>query len=173
MKKIPLLLNMIIATHAIAERPDPTTYPDVKETPPPVVSLRSLNTGEPIRNSHYGERSDLNTHWELRDVVYNNRHYVQFRAFDTDKCMTIGTGVKPCDDYAITTLNLIPTDTGAFIITSSFDNICLLSTYFREYDLQQCVRPEQLDKPVDLKFLWAIAPAFGQSKVLKVPTKTP
>ncbi|MDO4698089.1 MAG: toxin [Pasteurellaceae bacterium] len=171
MKKAIAFISLLISSMTMADKPDPTTYPDVKETPPPVVSLRSLNTGEPIRNSHYGERSELNTHWELRDVVYNNRNYVQFRAFDTDKCMTIGTGVKTCDDLAITTLNLIPTDTGAFIITSSFDNICLLSTNFREYDLQQCVRPEQLDKPVEFKFLWTIAPAFGQSKVLKVPVK--
>lgn len=171
LKKIVMLISVLMMPVAMAKKPDPTSFPDVKEVPPPVVSLRSLNTGEPIRNSHYGERSPLNTHWELRDVVYDGRNYVQFKAYDSDKCMTIGTGVKPCDDYPITTLNLIPTDTGAFIITAPGDNICLLSTNFREYDLQQCVRPEQLDKPVDIKFLWTISPAFGPSSVLKVPTK--
>lgn len=170
MKKLLYVIAALSAVNIMADSA-PTTFPDVEETTAPVISLRNLFTGEPLRNGHYGERSEKNTHWMLNDIVVDGQNYVQFRALDTDKCLTIGTATKPCEETEITSFNLIPTDTGAFILQSPIEGSCLFSNNFREYDLAQCTRPSQLSKPVSLPFLWAILPPFGQSHLLTVPGK--
>lgn len=149
----------------MAQDPSPTSYPDVIEIPPPVVSLRNLNTGEPLRNGQYDERDEKNTHWQIVDIKVGNDFFVQFRAVGTNQCLTLAATTKDCGDIVLTALNLLSTDTGAFIISSTIDSACLFSNGFRQYDFSQCLRTSN---PVDLPFLWAITPPFGKSKLLQV-----
>lgn len=172
-KKIIAIVTLICCQQAVTKSPDPTTYPDVVEIPPPTFSIRSLYTGEPIRNNHYGERSERNKHWTLVDIMHKGKPAVQLRVPDGDQCMTATTLLKPCsaDYYYLTALNLISTDTGAFLIKAAEFDSCLTSKGFRNYHIERCTRPEILAKPFDLPFLWALVPPFGKSRLLKVPVK--
>ncbi|MGX2975741.1 cytolethal distending toxin subunit A [Ursidibacter arcticus] len=157
-------------SYAEQKSPDPTSYPDVTLPAPPVISIRSLYTGEPLRNDHYGERSEKNVHWSLVDIKVGNKPFVQFKALDTEKCFT-GGNVVECTDTARTAFTLVPTDTGAFVLQSSFDGSCFASFGFRDYRFEQCLRPSQITNGVDLPYLWAIVPPFGQNKILVPPVK--
>lgn len=171
-KKIGISLFAILAffTQA-APMSNPSTFPDVEEIPPPTMTIRSMNTGAPIKNGQYAEKDERNVHWNLRDITWQNKHFVQFNAVGTEKCLTFGTGVADCSDFVITAFFLVPTDSGAFLLLSSIDGACLFSSDFGKYDLAQCARPSQLDLPVDLPFLWGLLPSFGQSRILFSPTK--
>lgn len=149
--------------------PDPTSYPDVKVTPPPVLTLRSLLTGAPLENQQYGEHSEKNLHWELIDITVSNMNVVQFRVPNTQKCFTGGL-VQDCQDTALTAFVLVPTDTGAFIIQQAFSGgACLASRGFGDLRFEQCLRGQI--KSQDLPFLWALMPPFGNGKLLKMPSK--
>lgn len=163
-KYLYLLFSLLISTNIFAEENNSETL-DNLDYPPPVVSLRSLYTGEPMTNEHYGRRSELNLHWNLVDITINNQHFVQFKAYDTEQCFTGGT-VTTCGDLARTAWILVPTDTGAFILQSPFDGSCLASFGFGDVQSIQCLRPSQRSQPVPLQFLWAIVPPFGASKLL-------
>lgn len=162
----------LFSSIAMAADPKPSTYPDVEEPKLPVVSIRSLNTGAPIHNQHYGERSEYNRQWQIRDVMWQGKPYVQFQALNSNKCLSPGTNVKDCQYYEITMFNLTPTDTGAFILMAYPDGTCLGSTDFGKYTLEHCNRDSLLKgKPVDLTFLWTLTPPFGKTKLLQVPVK--
>lgn len=173
LKKIGILLLATWCALTIKAAPSstPSTYHDVAEIPPPIVTIRSMFTGAPIKNGQYAERDPRNVHWQLRDSISQGKPTVQFNAVGTDKCLTFGTGIKDCSDEVITSFFLVPTDSGAFLLLSSIDGACLFSRDFAQYDLAQCARPKQLDRPVDLEFLWGLLPPFGQSRILLSPTK--
>lgn len=160
-----LLLSGVPFSLYAEKSPDPTSYPDVVQPTPPLLSLRNLYTGEPLSNGHYGERSDKNVHWELVDIQLKGKPFVQFKVPEVDKCFT-GGNVTACQDTARTAFTLVPTDTGAFILQSSFDGSCFVSRDFQRYAFEQCLRPSQLNNGIDLPYLWAIVPAFGQNKML-------
>lgn len=164
-------LSLCTLSALAAPSPSPSTYPDITEIPPPVITIRSMFTGAPIKNGQYEEKDPKNVHWQLRDRIWQGKPVVQFNAVGTNKCLTFGTGVKDCEDQVITSFFLVPTDSGAFLLLSSIDGACLFSKNFGEYDLAQCARPRQLDRPVDLEFLWGLLPPFGQSRILLAPTK--
>ncbi|SUC11047.1 Cytolethal distending toxin A/C family [Pasteurella canis] len=179
MKKyvLSLLLSMIFALPSYAEsNPDPTTYPDVELSPPPRISLRSLFTGEPISNDHYGKSSPLNKHWELVD--YTGTAYeklrdggvlVQFKVVGAAKCFAF-QGVRNCTDKDNTVFSLIPTNTGAFLIKDVILGFCLTSRDFADLNLEPCGRSVR-DQSFSLAYQWGLLPPFGPSKILVPPVK--
>ncbi|WP_101775200.1 cytolethal distending toxin subunit A [Pasteurella oralis] len=174
---LSFLLNLILALPSYAEsNPDPTTYPDVELSPPPRVSLRSLFTGEPIRNDHYGTHSPLNKHWEL--VEYKGPEYeenrdggtlIQFKVVGASKCFAF-QGVSNCTDTNHTVFSLIPTDTGSFIIKDVLLGFCLTSHGFNDLNLEPCGHTVS-GKTFSLAYQWGILPPFGPSKILVPPAK--
>lgn len=171
-KKLALFILLLPTSFAIGKKPDPTSYPDVPESKPPLVTIRSLNTGAPLSNYHYGERSPLNKHWELLDLTWEGRKYVQFRALGSDKCLSYGAAVIECSRYFGTAFELVTTDTGAFILMAYPDGSCLYSSGFGKYGLAHCNRETLLKgNPVHLRFLWTLSPPFGRSKLLVPPVK--
>lgn len=168
LKKIIICLLASLSLFAWGE-PEPTESPTI-----PVITLRSLNTGAPVENDHYGRRDPRNVHWELLDVdpnitksIEKDRDggiFVQFRALDSNKCFGFHK-VTDCSNYSRTIFIMIPTDTGAFIIKDSESNFCLASTGYSALRLQPCAR-SFAGQEAPLTELWAVLPPFGPSKLL-------
>lgn len=166
------VFGLLLIANAMAQDPTPTSYPDVVEIAPPIVSIGSVNTSELLNNQQYAQRDERSLQWRLRDIQWQGKRYVQFQALDTDVCLTPAVGTTACDDFPKTALILVPTDTGAFVLQSPVDGSCLVTRNYFQYDLEQCLRPSQLNKPLALPYLWTIQAPFSlKAKLLKVPVK--
>ncbi|AUI65713.1 MULTISPECIES: toxin [Glaesserella] len=172
LKRFTLLIaigfcSSVLATPPIppAPTPTPSSYPDVAEIKPPIISLRSLNTGEPVSNRSYDRNDPKEVQWRLVDAIVKNRRFVQFRVIDKEDRCLVGEdgGNLPCTQIE-TLFNLIPTDTGAFILTEPNSGKCFTSENYGSYGYQNCLQTGTENIP--LKHLWIIAPPFGQSKLL-------
>ena len=179
MKKylLSFLLSMILTLTSHAEsNPDPTTYPDVELSPPPRISLRSLLTAQPIKNDHYDSHNYLSVHWELID--YKGKEYeklrdggtlVQFKVVGAAKCFAFpGEGTTDCKDIDHAVFNLIPTNTGAFLIKDALLGFCMTSHDFDDLRLEPCGISVS-GRTFSLAYQWGILPPFGPSKILRPP----
>ncbi|OOF68273.1 cytolethal distending toxin subunit A [Rodentibacter caecimuris] len=174
MKKYLLgfLLSMMLVNHA-KSNPDPTTYPDVELSPPPRITLRSLFTGEPVKNDHYDSHNYLSTHWELID--YPGKEYekmrdggslVQFKVVGATKCFAfLGQGTTECRSTDHTVFSLIPTNTGAFLIKDVVVGFCVTSHNFGDLKLEPCGASVS-GQTFSLPYQWGLLPPFGPSKIL-------
>ncbi|MWQ58109.1 toxin, partial [Glaesserella parasuis] len=53
-----------------------------------MISLRSLNTGEPVSNRSYDRNDPREVQWRLVDVIVKNRRFVQFQVFGKEnRCL--------------------------------------------------------------------------------------
>lgn len=147
--------------------PTPSTYPDVVEIQPPIISLRSLNTGEPVSNRNYDRNDPKEVQWRLVDTIVKNRRFVQFKVIGKETRCLVGAdgGNLPCTQQE-TLFNLIPTDTGAFILTEPDTGRCFTSENYGSYGLQVCFSHQEEPQHIPLKHLWIIAPPFGQTQLL-------
>lgn len=167
-----MLGMLLLASTAMAQDPTPTSYPDVIEIAPPIVSIGSVYTSELLNNGQYNKRDERSLQWRLRDIQWQNKPYVQFQALNTQLCLTPAVSTTDCSDFTKTAFTLVPMDTGAFVLQSAIDGSCLVTRNYFRYDLEQCLRPSQLKKPIDLPYLWTIQPPFSlKAKLLKVPVK--
>lgn len=173
---IGLLLSMLAFSTVYADvKMDPTTYLDVEISAPPRITLRSLFTGEPVQNDHYGKRSPINKHWELIDYTGEEKYQkfrdggtlVQFKVVGATKCFAFQS-MKECSDKDSTVFSLIPTNTGAFIIRDMILGFCLTSRDFGALNLEPCGYSVK-GKHFSLAYQWGILPPFGPSKILRPP----
>lgn len=174
---LSFLLGIILTLESHAA-PDPTTYPDVDLSSPPRISLRNLFTGELIRNGHYDSHNYLSTHWELID--YSGKEYerlrdggtfVQFKVAGTTKCFAfLGNGTTDCGATDHTVFNLIPTNTGAFLIKNALLGFCVTSHDSGDLKLEPC-GVSVSGKTFSLPYQWGLFPPFGPSKILVPPVK--
>ncbi|MDE3989995.1 toxin, partial [Glaesserella parasuis] len=174
-KRFTLLMTLGLCQFSLAETPPmppaptptPSTYPDVVEIKPPVISLRSLNTGEPVSNRSYDRNDPREVQWRLVDAIVKNRRFVQFKVVDKEeRCLVGDGGTLPCEQKD-TLFRLVPTDTGAFILTEPNTGKCLTSENYGSYGFQNCLRTSSAEPSnIPLKHLWIIAPPFGPSRLL-------
>ena len=151
---------------------DPTTYPDVLPTDVPAVTIRSMLTGEPLRNESIQDRAK-NTHWQIVDVKapefaseQDNGTLVQLKVFGTtDRCFGFQR-VTSCKDLHNTVFSLIPTNTDAFAIKDVALGFCFASFDYGDYNLVPCGRSIS-DTDLPLSHLWTLSPPFGTTQLLK------
>lgn len=158
---------------------DPTSFPDVEPIDPPKITLRSVNTGEPLRNNQYHFIDPRNAQWELDDIntpefgkFRDGGSFVQFKVPETSTplCLNHSLGVSSCSQLQTTVFSLIPTNSGAVAIKEVEKGFCLMSFNYRDYSFRDCgktLRNQLLDFPS----LWFISAPFGRPKLLIPPTK--
>ncbi|OOR99148.1 hypothetical protein B0187_05150 [Haemophilus paracuniculus] len=178
MKKIALFLSLIIAplSSTLSSEP-PTSYPDVVSIPPAIVSLRSMQTGEPVRNNEYSISDPRNINWEMLnpDVqqsfadVRDNGIFVQFRVVEKPNLCFNPRGTTICQDSKNSIFVLIPTESGA-VAMKNLQGECVVSRNYRTYSTEPCGKSLK-GQVLELPFLWAITPPFGKGKLLTAPTK--
>lgn len=171
MKKLLLITYLSLSANLFANQPPAS---DVPISPPPTVSIRNLQTAEPLRNGHYGEKSSLNTHWQLVDIHHLkidpkkiDGTLVQFQVFGVPtKCFS-QKGIANCSDLDNTVFDLIATDTGAVMLKRPAQASCLFSQNFRQIGYEHCLfSQKEKETAQPLHFLWAITPPFGAVKPL-------
>lgn len=146
MLKYCILLMLGLVTNLVQAKykPDPTTYPDVTVTSPPTVTIRNINTGNPLASDHYGRREPERYHWSLIDFKVENLpkekqlskadqekfkrlldggSAIQLRVYGSNyQCLNLDRVNNPsittrCTDYNSTVMSMIPTETGSFVLT--------------------------------------------------------
>ncbi|MCK3655856.1 hypothetical protein A4G19_08820 [Pasteurellaceae bacterium Macca] len=155
--------------HSQAQPIDPTTYPDVVIIPPPLITLRSLQTGAPISTESFAITDPRQFQWELVDVKASafealraGGSLVQFRIRNTNVCFSFSQNTS-CNDHLRTTFSMIPTDTGAVILREMELGFCLSSRQSGDYNIHPCNLKEAI---LPLSDLWIVAPPFGEARLL-------
>ncbi|GAD19885.1 cytolethal distending toxin A/C family [Helicobacter fennelliae] len=150
------------------------------DLPTSAVSIRSMATGYLLKNNTKKAKS---VNWEMREVLlpgYLANKYpfgaVQFHDIkDPSKCLANNGSwlqIDKCDmiqagDYR-SLFSILPTTTGAVQILSIANDKCLsinpnTKMINKILEIQTC----QTAQKIDMQWLWVIAPAVVESKVIK------
>ncbi|CAM3867259.1 hypothetical protein ACLS0F_06395 [Avibacterium endocarditidis] len=164
-----LLIFTVIAP--LSEADAEADFVDDMEQVDPLISLRSIETGVPLKNGQYND--DRNLQWIIREVlasdtILKQAGMTQFKVPGLNRCLyTIQNRLisASCDAKDTGSLwKIIPTELGAVEIKSMRTNTCLSAgKSHSDYRLAPCQENEAVR--TSPKLLWFFAPAVMPAKL--------
>lgn len=164
---IAMLTNVVscVSTNGSAQNKlQISTIEDVTQVNP-LISLRSLETGVPLRNGQY--KDDRDFQWIMSEVaptqtlLKNNIGLTQFKAPDLPRCLytiqerLITASCDPLDNGSL--WRIIPSTLGGVQIKSLRNGLCLSAgDSYSDFRLAECQEIE--NQTVPIQRLWIFAP---------------